>query len=123
MKILLDARLDPLYEAVMEATEEAILNSMCMATEMAGVNGHLVPALPLDEVRRFVDATRPIFAAVKKRPHEPAMPAADDVADQAGSQLGFELGDAPPTAVRSAEGIPYPTRSEAPTPAPKPDED
>ena len=31
MKILLDQRLDPLYEAVMEATEEAILNSMCMA--------------------------------------------------------------------------------------------
>ena len=24
-----------------------------------------VPALPLDEVRRFVDATRPIFASVK----------------------------------------------------------
>ena len=39
MKILLDQRLDPLYEAVMEATEEAILNSMCMATPMAGVNG------------------------------------------------------------------------------------
>ena len=32
MKILLDQRLDPLYEAVMEATEEAILNSMCMAS-------------------------------------------------------------------------------------------
>ncbi len=36
MKILLDARLDPLYEAVMEATEEAILNSMCMAEAMIG---------------------------------------------------------------------------------------
>jgi D-aminopeptidase len=62
MKILLDQRLDPLYEAVMEATEEAILNSMCMATEMAGVDGHRVPALPLEELRRLVAATRPIFS-------------------------------------------------------------
>jgi D-aminopeptidase len=75
MKILLDQRLDPLYEAVMEATEEAILNSMCMATSMTGVNGNFVPALPLDEVRRFVDATRPIFASVKKKPQQSSFPA------------------------------------------------
>jgi D-aminopeptidase len=110
MKILLDQRLDPLYEAVMEATEEAILNSMCMATEMAGVNGHVVPALPLDEVRRFVDATRPIFASVKKRPDQPAYPASKDEPDDAGSEVGFEADQAPPTAVRSAEGMPFPTQ-------------
>ena len=40
VKLLLDQRLDPLYEAVMEATEEAILNAMCMAGPMTGVNGH-----------------------------------------------------------------------------------
>jgi D-aminopeptidase len=108
MKLLLDARLDPLYEAVMEATEEAILNSMCMATEMAGAHGNVVPALPLDEVRRFVDATRPIFASVKLRPDQPAVPAAEDV--PAEQQLGFNLQVAPPTAVRSAEGMPFPTR-------------
>ena len=62
MKILLDQRLDPLYEAVMEATEEAILNSMCMAVSMTGVNGHHVPALPLGELKRFVDATRSTFS-------------------------------------------------------------
>jgi len=62
MKILLDQRLDPLYEAVMEATEEAILNSMCMATSMSGVNGNFVPALPLDEVRRFIQGLRSSFA-------------------------------------------------------------
>ncbi|HLM44028.1 MAG TPA: P1 family peptidase, partial [Myxococcaceae bacterium] len=66
LKILLDQRLDPLYEAVMEATEEAILNSMCMAEPMKGVNDNFCAALPLDEVRRFVDACRPIFASVKK---------------------------------------------------------
>ena len=108
MKILLDARLDPLYEAVMEATEEAILNSMCVATEMVGAHGHFVPALPLDEVRRFVDATRPIFASVKLRPDQPAMPATDDV--PVDSQLGFNLDEAQPTRVRSAEGMPFPTR-------------
>lgn len=74
MKLLLDVRLDPLYEAVMEATEEAIINSLCMATEMTGVNGHHVPALPLAEVRAFVDATRGVFAAVGKTPDQPAVP-------------------------------------------------
>jgi D-aminopeptidase len=50
IKVLLDARMDPLYEAVMECTEEAILNAMCMATDMTGANGNFSPALPLDEL-------------------------------------------------------------------------
>jgi D-aminopeptidase len=50
----------------MECTEEAILNSMCMAGPMTGVNGNMVPALPLGDVRRFIDATRPFFAPGKK---------------------------------------------------------
>lgn len=116
MKLLLDQRLDPLYEAVMEATEEAILNSMCMATEMTGVNGNHVPALPLDDVRRFVDATRPIFASVHKKPQEPAMPAAKEKPADIDREGALQLSEAPPTAVRGAEGIPYPTR-------PAPDDD
>lgn len=115
MKILLDQRLDPLYEAVMDATEEAILNSMCMATPMGGVHGHLVPALPLDEVRRFVDATRPIFASVRKRPDQPAVPAGKDGPKDSDREVGFELDEAAPSAVRSAEGIPFPTRPGPPT--------
>lgn len=107
MKLLLDQRLDPLYEAVMEATEEAILNSMCMATAMTGVNDHHVPALPLEEVRRFVEATRPVFASAKKKSGPPAdltpVPSADE-------ESSVTVAEAPPTAVRSAEGIPYPTR-------------
>ena len=51
--------------------EEAILNSMCMATDMHGVNGNTVPALPLEEVKKFVDATRPIFASAKKKKSDP----------------------------------------------------
>lgn len=110
MKILLDQRLDPLYEAVMEATEEAILNSMCLATAMDGINGHSAPELPLDEVRRFVDATRPIFASVKLKPHEPAVPAATEEPSDFDRQGQLSLGDAAPSAVRGAEGIPFPTR-------------
>jgi D-aminopeptidase len=53
MKVLLDTRLDPLYEAVIETTEEAILNALCAARDMEGVNGNRCPALPLAEVREF----------------------------------------------------------------------
>ncbi|MBX7116721.1 MAG: P1 family peptidase [Myxococcaceae bacterium] len=112
MKLLLDQRLDPLYEAVMEATEEAILNSMCMATAMTGVNDHHVPALPLEEVRRFVNATRPIFASAKKKPSTPAVPAEGEKPGAPSEQSSVTVAAAPPTAVRSAEGIPYPTRVE-----------
>ncbi|HET6702926.1 MAG TPA: P1 family peptidase, partial [Gemmatimonadaceae bacterium] len=50
-----------LFQAVIEATEEAILNSMCMASPMTGINDNHSAALPLEEIRRFVDGVRPIF--------------------------------------------------------------
>ncbi len=110
MKILLDQRLDPLYEAVMEATEEAILNAMCMATSMTGVNDNFVPALPLDEVRRFVDACRPIFASVKKRPQQTSAPVTREKPADVDKEGEVRAGTVLPTEVRGAEGIPYPTR-------------
>ncbi len=42
--------LSPLFEAAMDATEEAVCNSLLRATDMTG-NGHSVRALPLDAVR------------------------------------------------------------------------
>jgi D-aminopeptidase len=54
MKILLDARLDPLYEAVIDATEEAILNSLCAARDMDGANGNVSRALPLADVKELI---------------------------------------------------------------------
>jgi len=110
MKILLDQRLDPLYEAVMEATEEAILNAMCMATSMKGVNDNFVPALPLDEVRRFVDACRPIFASVKKRPQQTSAPVSRERPSDVDKEGDVKVSAALPTEVRGAEGIPFPTR-------------
>ncbi len=58
IKILVDEALDPLYEAVIEATEEAILNSLCMAETMEGHSGHVAPALPLEKVKEIYQATR-----------------------------------------------------------------
>lgn len=56
--LLRDRFLDPLYQAAIECTEEAILNALCMAEPMEGVNGHQAPALPLDEVAEMVRAVR-----------------------------------------------------------------
>jgi D-aminopeptidase len=41
----------PLFEACAEATEEAILNALCMATTTVGIEGRTVHALPLERVR------------------------------------------------------------------------
>jgi len=42
--------MSPLFLAVVEATEEAIYNSLFMAEDMVGFKGHRVEALPIDEV-------------------------------------------------------------------------
>ncbi len=52
-------RLSPLFVAAIEATEEAILNSLFMATTVDGFNTrsgepHRVEAIPLNEVRRVL---------------------------------------------------------------------
>ncbi|MCA1665060.1 MAG: P1 family peptidase, partial [Myxococcales bacterium] len=59
IEILLDRAIGPLYEAVIEATEEAIVNALCMADEMTGQGGNLAPALPLDRVAEIMAKYRP----------------------------------------------------------------
>src|SRR5215472_5415474 len=44
-------KLDPLFAATVEATEEAVVNAMVAATDMTGINGHHVRALPHDQLR------------------------------------------------------------------------
>ncbi len=61
IKALLDSSVNPLYEAAIEATEEAIINALCMAETTVGHSGHVAPALPLDRVRELVRAYRPQF--------------------------------------------------------------
>ena len=43
--------IDPFFEAVVEATEEAVVNALIAARDMEGRAGHLSYALPHDEVR------------------------------------------------------------------------
>ncbi len=47
---LLDPFLGSFYEAVIECTEEAILNSLFMAPDMTGQGDNFAPGLPLDRV-------------------------------------------------------------------------
>jgi len=49
--------MSPLFEATIEATEEAIINSLFKATPVTG-NGHTVEALPLDKTREILRAHR-----------------------------------------------------------------
>jgi D-aminopeptidase len=50
-RMLANSRMTPLFEACAEATEEAILNALCMATTTTGIDGRTMYALPLDRVR------------------------------------------------------------------------
>jgi D-aminopeptidase len=115
MKILLDQRLDPLYEAVIEATEEAILNALCMARDLDGVNGNLCKALPLADVKELVAAWQEESARQAAQP-APAMrrPGAPD----AQSRVRAAAPSAKPTAARGAEGMPRPSRPAGPGAAP-----
>lgn len=51
---LANDNLSPLFQAVIEATEEAIYNSLCMAETVQGYRGHVGHALPLDQVRALL---------------------------------------------------------------------
>jgi D-aminopeptidase len=44
----------PMFQAAIEATEEAIYNSLCMAETMTGYRGRMAHALPLDALERIL---------------------------------------------------------------------
>jgi D-aminopeptidase len=119
MKILLDQRLDPLYEAVIEATEEAILNALCMARDIDGVNANVCRALPLAEVREIVGHWQQIAGRKRPPPPRPTEPAEEGRRRDGGAAVTPAL--AKPSAVRGAEGMPVPVRPSAPSPS-KPEE-
>ncbi|MCX6101916.1 MAG: P1 family peptidase [Proteobacteria bacterium] len=50
---IIDTGLDPAYRAVIEATEEAILNSLTKAVKMEGVNNNRIPAIDLELLKRL----------------------------------------------------------------------
>lgn len=49
-----NATMTPLFEATADATEEAILNAMCMAVTTAGINNRVAHAIPLDRLREIM---------------------------------------------------------------------
>jgi L-aminopeptidase/D-esterase-like protein len=46
--------LDPFYTAVVQATEEAVLNALVANEDMTGRDGHRTPALPRDRLARLL---------------------------------------------------------------------
>ena len=54
---LADTHLNPLISATVEATEEAVLNALTMATTMVGRDGHRVEAIDLHRVKALVSGS------------------------------------------------------------------
>ncbi len=51
VRMLPNERINPIFEATIQATEEAILNAMVAAKDMVGADDLFVPGLPHDRVR------------------------------------------------------------------------
>ena len=51
LKMFPNDKLNPVFAATVEATEEAIINAMIAATSMTGIENHRVVALPHDQLR------------------------------------------------------------------------
>jgi D-aminopeptidase len=58
VRMLPNDALNPLFEAVADATEEAIVNALCAATTTTGVEGRVAHALPLDRLREVMQMYR-----------------------------------------------------------------
>ncbi len=54
IKVLRNDVISPLFMAAIEATEEAIINSLFAATDLQGFKGHTVKALPASEVMEIM---------------------------------------------------------------------
>lgn len=54
LEMLPNGLINPLFDATVEATEEAIVNAMVAAKTMVGRDGHRVTALPHDQLRKIL---------------------------------------------------------------------
>jgi D-aminopeptidase len=54
VQMLANGQMDSLFEATVQATEEAVVNAMIAAKTMTGINGHMVEALPHDRLREVL---------------------------------------------------------------------
>lgn len=53
-KVLSNNAMSPLFMAVIEATEEAIINSLLQATSMTGYEDHEVESIPIDQLKAIL---------------------------------------------------------------------
>jgi D-aminopeptidase len=60
VRMLAPVAMTSLFRAAAEATEEAILNALCMAETMTGRDGRVVHALPLDRLQEVMRRYRPV---------------------------------------------------------------
>jgi L-aminopeptidase/D-esterase-like protein len=54
MRFISDANINPLYEAAIETTEEAVLNAIFHSSGITGREGHSSPPVPVDAVREIL---------------------------------------------------------------------
>jgi D-aminopeptidase len=54
VQTLANGQMDSLFEATVQATEEAVVNAMIAAKTMTGINDHMVEALPHDRLREVL---------------------------------------------------------------------
>ena len=54
IQMVVNRRLSSLFQAAIEATEEAVINSMTMATTTTGRNGNTIHAIPLDRLKQVM---------------------------------------------------------------------
>jgi len=62
LRMLRNDAMTPLFEAAADATEEAILNALCMATTTTGIDGRVAHAIPLDRLREVLQNYRRLDA-------------------------------------------------------------
>ncbi len=63
LRFVADAHINTLYEAAIEATEEAILNAMFCSVGMTGRGGRYAPAIPQDTVLELLTSGREIHVS------------------------------------------------------------
>ncbi len=63
-KLLSNAAMSPLFLATVEATEEAIYNSLLKATTVSGIDGNTVEALPIARSKEILEK----YGAVQNKP-------------------------------------------------------
>jgi len=71
-KLLSTDEINPLFRAVVEATEESVINAMMKAETMTGINGNTVYALPYDRLRAVMAKYgKPLRTPPQPPPAEP----------------------------------------------------